>query len=554
MADLGRTALSLGWGLGIARRRGALALRRAARLLLPFGRARYRRFLFAPPDLRTADPTMAADFYAGQFIFAGQLVELHGQSPFDAEPPSRAWAEGLYGFGWLRHLHAANTALARDNARSLVAQFIKDGRQRGLVAAQPLVASRRVMAFLSHSPLVLEGADHDFYHAYLACVQADLRAMRDASRLSDDPAAQLAVLCAATAAGLCIEGAERLADRAGAALAEALDDQILPDGGHVSRNPRVLVELMLDLLPLKATYAARGMETPAAIIDAIARIVPHIRMLRHGDGALALFNGMGATQVETLATIFACCDVAGGPAMEAPHSFYARLEAGASLLLVDAGAPPPFAASGEAMAGAASFEFSHARQRIFVNCGAPRRAPPGAGFGLRSTAAQNATVVADTSSARFLARGDVVRLHGGPGKVTLQRVTEPHLTTIRMSHDGYARRFSVRIERDIALSADGDILQGEERLVLLGDRAALPPFATRFHIHPHLKAVALSGAAVDLILPTGGLWRFAVEGGRSDLEESAFFAGADGARRTAQIVLSPEANNSVMRWSLKRVV
>ena len=60
----------------------------------------------------------------GIFVFAGRAVATGGRSPFDVEPPSRAWAEALYGFGWLRHLRAADTALARANARALVDEFV----------------------------------------------------------------------------------------------------------------------------------------------------------------------------------------------------------------------------------------------------------------------------------------------------------------------------------------------------------------------------------------------------------------------------------------------
>jgi uncharacterized heparinase superfamily protein len=75
-----------------------------------------QRLLIAPQDIRTADPTMASDIYAGYFAFAGKMVNTHGGSPFETPPPSPAWAANLAGFGWLRHLRAADTALARANA------------------------------------------------------------------------------------------------------------------------------------------------------------------------------------------------------------------------------------------------------------------------------------------------------------------------------------------------------------------------------------------------------------------------------------------------------
>ena len=110
--------------IGRAARRSRGQLVGAARSLWPFGRRSASRLLFAPHDLRTADPTTAGDFYAGYYAFAGRTVRTHGESPFDVAPPSEAWAEALYGFGWLRHMRAADTALAAANARALVTGWI----------------------------------------------------------------------------------------------------------------------------------------------------------------------------------------------------------------------------------------------------------------------------------------------------------------------------------------------------------------------------------------------------------------------------------------------
>ncbi|MFL5164331.1 MAG: heparinase, partial [Microvirga sp.] len=55
------------------------------------------RLLFAPQDLRTADPTIATDIYSGFFAFSGRAITTGGRSPFAFTPPSRAWGEALYG-------------------------------------------------------------------------------------------------------------------------------------------------------------------------------------------------------------------------------------------------------------------------------------------------------------------------------------------------------------------------------------------------------------------------------------------------------------------------
>src|SRR5947209_17907667 len=84
----------------------------------------------APQELRTADATRAAEIYAGRFVFAGKIVTSHGRSIFAMDPPSEDWQVALLGFGWLRQLRAADTALTRANARALVVDWLSNRATR----------------------------------------------------------------------------------------------------------------------------------------------------------------------------------------------------------------------------------------------------------------------------------------------------------------------------------------------------------------------------------------------------------------------------------------
>ena len=50
---------------------------------------------------------------------------------------------------------------------------------------------------------------------------------------------------------------------------------------------------------------ARNVAPPPALTNAITRMMPMLRFFRHGDGTLALFNGMGPTPSDLLATVLA---------------------------------------------------------------------------------------------------------------------------------------------------------------------------------------------------------------------------------------------------------
>ena len=527
-----------------------------------------RRLLIAPQDLRTSDPTVASDIYAGLFVFAGRALTSGGRSPFDFPPPSQAWGEALYGFGWLRHLRAADTALARANARALVAEYLARGRDIPPLARQTHVSARRLIAFLTQSPLLLEGTDHEFYHRFMRTLG---RTIRDLEREMHGAAVPHNRLLAATAlcyAGLCCERFDGLLRKATRHLSRELNRQILPDGGHTSRNPRVLLELLLDFLPLRQIYASRGREPPRALLGAIDRMLPMLRLFRHGDGTLAHFNGMGITAAHHLATILIYDGVRAQPLQRAPHSGYERLQAGASIVTADVGPAPPVNQSREANAGCLSFEFSSGAHRIVVNCGTSRASQGPAALVSRTTAAHSTATVAETSSCRFLnsigssgerwLAGWLQRRLGtvvlrGPAIIAAERKESEEAIETRACHNAYRAAYGLLYERSWRLAADGTVLDGEDVFIPEGEASALCDVAIRFHLHPTVRASELDGGRIRLVLPSEETWIFHAGTIAPRMEESVFFPATDRPRRTEQIVLAFNTRQAErVRWRFER--
>ena len=182
-----------------------------------------------------------------------------------------------------------------------------------------------------------------------------------------------------------------------------LERQILPDGGHVGRDPGAIIEVLLELLPLSQVFATRNIAPPQALLNAIDRMMPMLRFFRHSDGTFAHFNGMGATPIEQLMTLLAYDETHGAPLSNAPYSAYQRIEAGGGVLIMDTGGAPPIEMSLEAHAGCLSFEFSSPKHNlIVVNCGMPPTGRDDWRQFARSTAAHSTVTFNDTSSARFV--------------------------------------------------------------------------------------------------------------------------------------------------------
>src|SRR5262245_54836982 len=201
-------------------RRAALARMRRSRLL----RWRHRapiahELLLAPPDLRPADPSLA-----------GLTVALDDASPFAVPAPSPAWARELNGFGWLRHFAAARTLDNESLAQRLIAEWLAASRRIGGHAWAPDVAGRRMISWLSHAGLLLEGADRRARAAIMLSLEQQAGYLSASWRDAPNGCPRLIALTGLVQACLCIGGHERRLADAERHLVRELNRQALPDG------------------------------------------------------------------------------------------------------------------------------------------------------------------------------------------------------------------------------------------------------------------------------------------------------------------------------------
>ena len=507
-----------------------------------------QRLMIVPPDLRVGDPAIAQEIYSGVFHFAGRSVNASGSNPFRQRPPSRPWLDELHAFGWMRHLAAAQGPLAASNAQALVRDWLEaNPRPKRSRVWDPETTARRLIAWLCHSILILDKADLRFYRAVLRSVGQHIRFLKQAAPVTEDGVPKLLVHIALAYASLCVQSKPGAIRQALRNLDAELAYQILPDGGHISRNEACLPEVAALLLPLRQSIARLGREPSNQLVSAIDRIMPAIRFHRMGDGNFARMNGISATPRDLVLTVLRHDDTGGHIPEEAPHSGYQRLAAGETVVVADAGMAPAGEISAHAHAGCLSFEMSCGAAPIVVNCGAPALTGDKAAFVARTTPAHSTATLNDVSSCRFAMHGFAGallsgRIISGPRRVGVRRDQDETGTVLSMLHDGYLSRFGLVHHRSLRLSPDGMKLQGLDRF-LGPDGRPRPKLGRdgatiRFHLHPSVSA-ARTETLERVMLFAAGSVRLSFEclAVEPQLEESIFFAATGGPRRCSQIVL-----------------
>ena len=515
------------------------------------------RLIVAPTDLRPVDPFIAHEIFDGRFPLAGRVLETLGDSPFELELPSRAFAERLHGFGWLRHIRADKTESGCAHARHIVSDWISiHGRRRRGIAWEPNVVATRVIAWLSHSTIILHAAEAGFYRRFMKSIAYQISYLRKIAGSCPDAESRLRVRTALAMASLSLPTRLTGIKREAALLDRELDRQILADGGHVSRNPRAMLDILIDLLPLRQTYINLGYDVPQKLIPAIDRMYPALRFFRHQDGDLALFNGAGATSASELMSVLRYDESAGKPFKALPQMEYHRLSADDTVIIVDTGCPGSIMASKGAHAGCLSFEMSSGRHRFIVNSGSPKFANRFYKHLARSTAAHSTVIIEETSSSRVISSafaGSI--LMPGVSKIDVERWDDKHGNDwLRARHNGYAEPFGYTHEREIALSAAGDKIKGCDRLIPEeGTGKNSLAAIVRFHIHPAITLSRRDGESMILRASDGETWIFAAPGLDVLVDEDIFFADVSGMRPSQQLAIEvPVSGLREIRWMLRR--
>lgn len=531
-----------------------------------FGAPSAERLSILPQELRTADPTFADELFGGYLGLGGRSLALGGKSPFDLPERDAAFAAELNGFGWLRHLRGSASAEARQTAVRLIADWIRRHERGQGLPWRADVAGRRVMSWLYAADFLISDMTDDVYERLLGALADHLITIAATWRLAPDGAPQITALVGLVMGDLCLEGKGRRLGSFGQVLLREIEAQVLPDGGHVSRNPEVPVELLLDLIPLGQCLRTAGEPLAAKLDLPVRRMLRFVRAMRLGDGSLARFNGAGPLGVDAVAMVLPYDPEPDARVALSRASGYARLERGRMVAVVDVGAPPRLALARDAAAGCLSFELSIGPERVLVNAGRPDGAEPETAAQARSTVAHNTAVVAGQPSGE-LVRNPVLEemIAGialrGPREVRIAGVEGEDGSgpaAIEAWHDGYYKATRLIHRRRLEMAADGRRVTGVDRLT--GQRGTVrlsrdQPFAIGFNIDPELAtSFDPQARTVEIALDGGERWVFSAEGAVLSLEAGVQFAHASGPRQGLKIVLRGATfGETEVRWTLQPV-
>ena len=511
---------------------------------------------------------------AGNFLFSGLLVEAKDAMIWDIPRDNEVVADEVHGCTWLDDLAAVGDQKARTIAQLWVNDWIaRYGKGTG-PGWTPDLVGRRLIRWINHGFFLLRSQEQEPSAAFYRSLGHQTLFLSRRWKTTKTGLPRFEALTGMIYAGLSLKGMEEHVAPAVKALSRDCVTEIDAEGGLPTRNPEELLEVFTLLTWAAQSLGEADQRVPPELLDAIGRIAPTLRALRHSDGGLARFHGGGRGLEGRLDHALATSAVKTR-AGDGMHMGFVRLNAGRTSIVIDASAPPKGQASSDGHASTLSFELTSGRRPLIVNCGSGRSFGEEWRRAGRATASHSTLGIDGYSSSRLAAPGSIGAstqelLEDVPTFVQCQLSPLYDGRRVELSQNGFQPTHGLTHARTFDVAVDGRGLVGEDMLTTLSptdnqrfdralDRTKLQgiQYSLRFHLHPEVDAkVDLGGGAISMALKSGEVWIFRQDGGANmTLEPSVYLEnGRLKPRAAQQVVLSGRtmSYSTRVRWSLAK--
>ncbi|MCB9980629.1 MAG: heparinase II/III family protein, partial [Rhodospirillales bacterium] len=463
------------------------------------------------------------------------------------------WLDNLHKFEWLRDLRALGGDDARFSARAYLSDWLRRYNRWDEDVWSAARLGKRLSLWLALYDFYGESADESFQDDLLDSVLRQARHLYRIMPASETGLNMIESLGGLIYAGLAMPGGERWLDYGLEAIAYEAEQQILQDGGHISRNPQTLLQVVMCLSDLRTAITSAGYPLPHAIQHALDRAIPALRFFRYPDKAFGVFNGAQENDDPALERLIVNYGSKGRIPKSLPKTGYERLSAGRTLLMIDTGKAPAWPHDRHIHAAPGAFELTIARERVFVSCGTHPTDEPWQDL-LRGTSAHNALTLDHRNALEIRENGHIGRK---PKKVGVLREDIGAGQLLTVTHDGYIPINGILHQRRFFVDTSGTDIRGEETLTAKTGTLSKPVTVTlRFHLHPRvLVSLIRDGEEALLLLPSGAGWRFYHEGvQRLTLENSVYLGEGTYPRKTKQLVLTCDMTEpeQIIQWALQK--
>lgn len=480
----------------------------------------------------TGDSDFVRKFYHGEFTLAGHTIHNKSASPFLVGKSPLSWQKELHKFAWLQHMFTAKNSLSLAMSRNLINDWTAL-KIPPSINNNPIwdleVTAFRLINWLIYSSWLVKNASNEFKLSFAKLIKQHVNYLYKHSLSQQNPNLLATMFIGIKIASRTFHYSEHFDKYIDSVLQQQLKTIILPDGGHISRDPFWLYQLLSWLLPLRQSYIIAHSNPPYYLINTIERLLPALRFFKHRDGRLANFNGIAGASISHIERLLTLDDTHAQLFTQLPQTGYHRLNNNETILIIDTGpyVNKPNSDSGY-IKNYLAFEFSAGRQQFIISHGKPH----GKAKEENLADLKNSNSNISKSMVQICSQNDArdnkkwwQKHHKSTknNKLFIKSFTQADCNGIRTMHDLFLKDYGCLHIREITLSADGDKVTGYDSFIGASKQSAIDKTAIlRFPLHPNID-IHYRNHGFLLVGANQNCWAFECTSLTAELEEFTYY-------------------------------
>jgi len=449
----------------------------------------------------------------------------------------------FHSFDFLNDIQELGKENLRIHGRELTKNWIKKNRSWKSKTWEDFILASRVCNWIKNYNFFFHTSDNNFkkeiLNSILKQIEHLVKNFSNIKRNSD----LIRIIKALIYASICVPNKNHYYQIAIFNLKTELNKQILKDGCHFQRNTRIHIQVLMDLLDIRAILNLTKKNVFFDLQNSINKMSIAYRFFLHKDNSLANFNGSDDINYKILKDLTSEIPKPNKNPRELMYGGFQRIDTKNTTLILDCGVPKNYDATYKAHSCTASFELSYKKNKIIVN------SLSGLDENIKKTTAAHSTLTLNNTNAyKILSNNHLSRV---PSELKVKRIERYGANMIEIENYSYKNQYEAIHKRIIYIDKNGSDVRGEDNIYCPMELS----FDLRFYLDAKIKTLLTNNQRNAVLKLSNGVgWKFVSSLDKVNLILNRNLNTNNQSIRNEHILLTGKTKEliTVIKWSLKK--
>ncbi len=333
-------------------------------------------------------------------------------------------------------------------------------------------------------------------------------------------------------------------------IVDMITSQIDDNSMHKSYNILEHAKFLNNLIEIKNIFMFNNLKIPKPINNTILAMTSLLKIYKHDDLSLPLFNSCNNNHNLTVQNIFE-------KEQFLKTKIFREFENGIAIykdinktLFFDVVKPTKFGYHKELSAGTLAIEISAGGEKIITNCGGTEGGGKNPNY-LRYSAAHSTIIINNTNISEIKEK-EINKTF--PKDVIFSEKDNYKNILLTGSHNGYVKNYRKICKRELYIDKNKHFFKGEDTIMSSKTSVEKTVYHIRFHLMPEISTTVTKNKK-NIIIRTkkNNIWVF--KSNKEIMVEKSIYVKNDMAIETSQIVVSGITSSlkNKIQWSLEKI-